>query len=74
MAHSSLNAQMRGCRHWIVSEGLRYANGRYVPDMRHAFKFGQSLQGPLSDGLAALQVRDAKKGSLAMPMGGMCQT
>jgi hypothetical protein len=46
------------CRHWIVSEGLPYANGRWVPNKRDAFKFGTSTAGLLSDGIAALQVRE----------------
>ncbi|KAF5834706.1 hypothetical protein DUNSADRAFT_8531 [Dunaliella salina] len=42
-------------KHWIVSEGLGYANGRYVPNMRDAFKFGTSQVGKLADGVGSLQ-------------------
>eukprot|EP00200_Dunaliella_tertiolecta_P008334 CAMPEP_0202374872 /NCGR_PEP_ID=MMETSP1127-20130417/5619_1 /ASSEMBLY_ACC=CAM_ASM_000462 /TAXON_ID=3047 /ORGANISM="Dunaliella tertiolecta, Strain CCMP1320" /LENGTH=919 /DNA_ID=CAMNT_0048972149 /DNA_START=2277 /DNA_END=5037 /DNA_ORIENTATION=- len=42
-------------KHWIVREGLGYANGRYVPNMRHAFKFGTSQVGLLADGIGSLQ-------------------
>lgn len=44
-----------------MSEGLPYANGRYVPNMRHAFKFGASVAGLLQEGIAALQVTQTRK-------------
>ncbi|GAX86424.1 hypothetical protein CEUSTIGMA_g13834.t1 [Chlamydomonas eustigma] len=42
-------------RHWIVEENLRVRNGRYVPDHRSDFRFGESILGSKKEGTKALQ-------------------
>ncbi|GAX79627.1 hypothetical protein CEUSTIGMA_g7068.t1 [Chlamydomonas eustigma] len=42
-------------KHWIVEENLRVRNGRYVPDHRSDFRFGESILGSKKEGTKALQ-------------------
>lgn len=34
--------------HYLISENAQYGNGRYVPDHRHLFQFGQTITAPLA--------------------------
>lgn len=48
--------------HWIVEEHYHVHNGRFVPDRKHGFRFGDSQVGPLAHGCEALEYHLASGG------------
>lgn len=41
--------------HWLVEENLSQSNGRFVPDNRRSFLFGESIVGPEAEGANRLK-------------------